>query len=242
MSGSVSAPRPDAPRVGWGTVLLFAIVCGGLGEAFELLRIHVGGVAPLAWPIRGALWLAYGLLAGALLVGARLVLRRGALAVAATLAAALLIVPWLNFAYLPRAGSAVSLVGSVGGGAGARPPRATAAARAAARVDRIAGRHRRRQPARHHAHAGRAAGADGQARPAVQRRRRAHRHAARRSSRRLRVRQADQPGVRRARARSDAVRRRHRAGAVDETVGGVADDRPLRAPPRRRLEPRCAGR
>jgi arylsulfatase len=95
-------------------VLLFAVVCGGLGEAFELLRIHVGGVAPLAWPIRGALWLAYGLLAALLLVVARLVLRRGALAVAATLAAAVLIVPWLNFAYLPRAGSAVSLLGSVG--------------------------------------------------------------------------------------------------------------------------------
>jgi hypothetical protein len=48
-------------------VLLFAIMCGGLGEAFELLRIHVGGRAA-GWPIRGALWLAYGLLAGALLV------------------------------------------------------------------------------------------------------------------------------------------------------------------------------
>ncbi len=116
MSGSVSAPRPDAAsgRVGWGTVLLFAVVCGGVGEAFELLRIHVGGVAPLAWPIRGALWLAYAVMAGGLLAMARLVLRRGALAVAATLAAVLLIVPWLNFAYLPRAGSAVSLLGSVG--------------------------------------------------------------------------------------------------------------------------------
>ena len=41
-------------------------------------------------------------------------LSRGALAAAATLAAAVLIVPWLNFAYLPRAGSALSLLGSVG--------------------------------------------------------------------------------------------------------------------------------
>ena len=35
---------------------LFAVVCGGLlGEAFELLRIQVGGIAPPDWPLRGAL-------------------------------------------------------------------------------------------------------------------------------------------------------------------------------------------
>ena len=116
MPRSLSAPRTDASatgRIGWGTVLLFAVVFGGVAESFELLRIHVGGVAPLAWPLRGALWLAYGLMAGALLTIARFVLGRGALAVAATVAAAALILPWLNFAYLPRAGSAVSLLGSV---------------------------------------------------------------------------------------------------------------------------------
>ena len=117
MQGSSSASHAQAAanvRVGWGTVLLFAVVFGGVAEAFELLRIHVGGVAPLAWPLRGALWLAYGVMATAVLVVARFALRRGALAVAATVAAALLILPWLNFAYLPRAGSAVSLLGSAG--------------------------------------------------------------------------------------------------------------------------------
>lgn len=117
MRGTVPAPPAGATtsgRPGWGTVLLFAVVFGGVAEAFELLRIHAGGVAPLAWPLRGALWLAYGLLAGALLIAARLVLRRGALAVAATAAAALLVLPWLNFAYLPRAGSAASVLGSAG--------------------------------------------------------------------------------------------------------------------------------
>ncbi|MBX3027535.1 sulfatase [bacterium] len=111
----MSPARADASaagRVGWGTVLLFAIVFGGVAEAFELLRIHVGGVAPLAWPLRGALWLAYGVIGGLVLATARLLLRRGALAVAATVAAALVVVPWLNFAYLPRAGSAASLLGS----------------------------------------------------------------------------------------------------------------------------------
>lgn len=115
MRGSVSPARADASavgRVGWGTVLLFAIVFGGVAEAFELLRIHLGGVAPLAWPLRGALWLAYGTLAGVVLIVARLVLRRGALALAATVAAASVVLPWINFAYLPRAGSAASLLGS----------------------------------------------------------------------------------------------------------------------------------
>ena len=111
----MSATRTDASasgRIGWGTVLLFAVVCGGVAESFELLRIHVGGVAPLAWPLRGALWLAYGLIAGLLATVARFLARRGALAMAATAFAAVLLVPWLNFAYLPRSGSAVSLLGS----------------------------------------------------------------------------------------------------------------------------------
>jgi arylsulfatase A-like enzyme len=113
----VPTTRTDAPgngRVGWGTVLLFAVVFGGVAEAFELLRVHVGGVAPLAWPLRGALWLAYGLIAGAVLTAARFLLRRGALAAAATVAAALVVLPWLNFAYLPRAASAISVLGSLG--------------------------------------------------------------------------------------------------------------------------------
>lgn len=112
MSTTTRTSAAPGGRVGWGTVLLFAVVCGGVAESFELLRIHVGGVAPLAWPLRGALWLAYGLMAGALLVATRALLRRGALAVAATLFAAVVLVPWLNFAYLPRVGSAASLLGS----------------------------------------------------------------------------------------------------------------------------------
>lgn len=114
MRGSESPLHAEASpgRVGWSTVLLFAVIAGGVAEAFELLRIHVGGVAPLAWPLRGALWLAYGLMAAAVLAVTRLVVRRAALPVAATIVAALVVVPWLNFAYLPRAGSVASLLGS----------------------------------------------------------------------------------------------------------------------------------
>jgi arylsulfatase A-like enzyme len=93
-------------------VLLFAVVFGGAAEAFELLRIHAGGAAPLGWPLRGALWLAYAVSAVLVLAVARLLFGRRALAVGATVAAAMVVLPWLNFAYLPRAGSATSLIGS----------------------------------------------------------------------------------------------------------------------------------
>lgn len=115
MHESASATPTGAPRrLGWGSVLLFAVVAGALAESFEVLRIQLGGIAPPGWGLRGALFVAYAAIAGGLAVVARLVLRRGALALAAVLFAALVIVPWLNFAYLPRAGSAASLLGSGG--------------------------------------------------------------------------------------------------------------------------------
>lgn len=106
------AASPANRRPSWGVVLLFAVVAGALAESFEVLRIQIGGIAPPGWSLRGALFLAYAMIAGGLAVGARLALRRGALALAAVLFAAVVIVPWLNFAYLPRAGSAASLLGS----------------------------------------------------------------------------------------------------------------------------------
>lgn len=121
MRGSEPTTRPGAPargRPGWGTVLAFAVLCGGLAEAFEVVRIETGGIAPPGLGLRAALWVAYGGIAAALLVAARLVLRRAALPVAAVAFAAFVVLPWLNFSYLPRAASAASLLGSVAAFAG----------------------------------------------------------------------------------------------------------------------------
>lgn len=106
------AVAPDRRRPSWGAIVLFALVAGGVAESFEVLRIQLGGIAPPSWGLRGALMVAYTVMALGVAVAARALLRRGALAVAAVLCAAIVVVPWLNFSYLPRAGSAASLLGS----------------------------------------------------------------------------------------------------------------------------------
>jgi len=107
-SGASEAGRPT-----WLTGLLFALLGGGLAETFEVLRLQLGGIAPPGLGLRAALWFAYGLIAFGSFAVARLALRRGALAFAATALAAAVVVPWLNFTYLPRAGSAASVLGSI---------------------------------------------------------------------------------------------------------------------------------
>lgn len=102
----------DPGRPTWVTGLLFALLGGGAAETFEVLRLQLGGIAPPGLGLRAALWFAYGLIAFGSFAVARLALRRGALTVAATALVATVVLPWLNFAYLPRAGSTASVLGS----------------------------------------------------------------------------------------------------------------------------------
>jgi len=94
------------------TVLVFGVVCGLLAESIEVVHIQAGGVAPPGWPLRGALLVAYGVVAAALLSAALLVNRRRAVALAATGVACLVVLPWLNFSLLPRFDSVRSLLGN----------------------------------------------------------------------------------------------------------------------------------
>lgn len=104
---------PDrGQRVGWRTVLGFAVLAGLLAESFEILRIQSGGIAPPGWTLRAALWVAYGGAAALLFGLATLLGRARALTIAATALVLLVVLPWLNFSYLPRMGSAQSLLGS----------------------------------------------------------------------------------------------------------------------------------
>ncbi|MEO8604598.1 MAG: sulfatase [bacterium] len=106
----------DAPLT-WRTALrsgiAFAVIGGGVAETFEVLRMQAGGIAPPGAALRISLWLGYAAIAAGLFVLARLVARRRAVPVAAVALAAVVIVPWLNFVYLPRARSVASLLGSL---------------------------------------------------------------------------------------------------------------------------------
>ncbi|MDX2169341.1 MAG: sulfatase [Deltaproteobacteria bacterium] len=94
-------------------MLVFALIGGGLAEAFEVLHLQAGGVAPPGLALRLSLWIAYAVLAGGLYGLARLLVPRRALGLAAAAFAALVLLPWLNFAYLPRAGSLASILGTL---------------------------------------------------------------------------------------------------------------------------------
>ncbi|MGH6911308.1 MAG: sulfatase-like hydrolase/transferase, partial [Phenylobacterium sp.] len=83
-----------------------------MAESFEVLRLQGGGIAPPGWGLRAALWLAY---SGAALLfygAAALFSRRRGLTIAGVAFSLLLVLPWLNFAYLPRFGSGRSLFGT----------------------------------------------------------------------------------------------------------------------------------
>jgi arylsulfatase A-like enzyme len=112
-----------------------ALLGGLLGQSVEVLRLEMGGMAATDWRLRVSLFAAYGAAAFFLSLVASFLsepvqaARRRAIAAFGVL----LILPWLNFDYLPRffswrtwAGSAVAVVVIV------------AAARAVVRVPRIA--------------------------------------------------------------------------------------------------------
>jgi len=90
----------------------FALFAGGIAESIEVLRMQAGGIAPPGWAIRASLFFGYAAIAALLFVVARIVAGRRARVIAAVAFAAVVVLPWLNFVYLPRAGSAASLLGS----------------------------------------------------------------------------------------------------------------------------------
>jgi arylsulfatase A-like enzyme len=109
---NVDGHRPARAQASGLTVLVFGVVCGLLAESIEVLHIQTGGIAPPGWPLRGALFVAYGVAAVALLGVARLLSRRRAEGLAAAGFACLVVLPWLNFSLLPRFGRARSLLGN----------------------------------------------------------------------------------------------------------------------------------
>ncbi len=92
--------------------MAFVVLAGLFAESFEVVRIQSGGIAPPGWPLRAALWAAYAGAAALLFAGASLLGRARALTVAAIAFALLIVLPWLNFSYLPRMGSVQSLLGT----------------------------------------------------------------------------------------------------------------------------------
>lgn len=120
----------------WLSLLLFSCVCGIFGEGIEILRLRYAGIALAGLDLRLTLAVAYALLAAALYLGASLFGVGWRTRIAAMMFAVAVFVPWANFEFLPAAGSAKSLFGSVlvalvSGGVGwtvARIPRIAAAA------------------------------------------------------------------------------------------------------------------
>lgn len=95
--------------------LKFIIVCGVLGETAELLRLGTVATSISAWRLGLLLFFVYALVAAAAYATTALLVRRQPerqLAWAAAGFAAVLLVPWLNFDYLPALTSATSLLGN----------------------------------------------------------------------------------------------------------------------------------
>lgn len=103
----------QGPRVVWGTMIAFAITVGVLSETVELLHIQAGGIAPPTWALRGVLVAAYTVIAAIVLLAATVVVPRRAVPVAAVACTLVALLPWLNFALLPRIASLRSLIGNV---------------------------------------------------------------------------------------------------------------------------------
>ncbi len=96
----------------WPLVVIFAVVCGLYGEGFEVLRLRWAGIAMPGLGLRLTLLIAYAGLAAVAWLVARLVARRWQYRLAAALFAAMLAVPWVNFEFLPAAGSLRSVIGT----------------------------------------------------------------------------------------------------------------------------------
>ncbi len=96
----------------WLSLLLFACVCGLLGEGLEVLRLRAAGIALPAIGLRLTLVAAYAALGAGLFLVAALFGASRRLKVAAALFAVAVFVPWANFELLPAAGSFKSIFGS----------------------------------------------------------------------------------------------------------------------------------
>ncbi len=98
----------------WILLIAFAVTCGLLGESFEIARFLSSGVEAPGAGLRLTLVVAYAALAASALVLATLLVsqRERRLKLASAAFAVAVLVPWVNFEYLPAAGSAASIVGS----------------------------------------------------------------------------------------------------------------------------------
>jgi arylsulfatase A-like enzyme len=97
-------------------ILLFAIVCGLLGEGLEVARLRYAGVAMPGLGLCVTLALAYAAAGGIAALAASFWGggRARRMKTAAALFAVFVIVPWANFAVLPAAGSLTSIAGTLG--------------------------------------------------------------------------------------------------------------------------------
>jgi arylsulfatase A-like enzyme len=95
-------------------MLAFALICGVLAEALEVLLLERGGSAAPALRVRVTLLLSYTLIAAGVYLAARLAGTKRRLPVAVAGFLALFILPWLNFDYLPQLRTLKSLAGNVG--------------------------------------------------------------------------------------------------------------------------------
>ena len=97
----------------WRYVALFSIACGLSGEAFEILRLRQSGIVLPGVGLPLTLFCAYAVLAAAFACTARVFFRHSYGRVAAAFFAVTLAVPWVNFDFLPAAGSLRSIFGSI---------------------------------------------------------------------------------------------------------------------------------
>lgn len=94
-------------------MLAFALICGLLAEAVEVLLLERGGGAAPALRVRLTLFAGYTLIAAACYLVARLAGTRRRLTVAVAAFLAILVLPWLNFDYLPQLRTWKSLAGNL---------------------------------------------------------------------------------------------------------------------------------
>jgi arylsulfatase A-like enzyme len=95
------------------TILGFGILAGLLGESVEVVRLVAGGMSPPEMRLRWALFLGYGGFGALCCLVSLLIGKRRAFAAAMAAFGMLLVLPWLNFDYLPKWSSWQTVVGSV---------------------------------------------------------------------------------------------------------------------------------
>jgi arylsulfatase A-like enzyme len=95
-------------------MLAFALVCGLLGEAVEVLLLERGGIVAPALRVRLILFAAYAAAGALAYLVARIAGTRRRLAYATGAFLAVLVLPWLNFDYMPQLRTLASLFGNLG--------------------------------------------------------------------------------------------------------------------------------